>query len=100
LRIEHSRKHGAFDSRYPPIRHKPAPASLWRSGEERTDWQGFLARFYPGCPRHEFDALAAYASDRNVAEGRRPDEPPAAETERWEGEGGAVMGRLTMTTKG
>jgi hypothetical protein len=118
LRIEHSRKHGPFDSRYSPIRHKPAPVSLWRLGEERTDWQGFLARFYPGCRRHDFDALAAYESYCNGAEGRRADdslvlrslvhvarsenarsagdgeEPPAvAETERWEGEGGAT-GRL------
>ena len=128
MRTEHSRKHGAFDSRYPPIRHRPAPASPWHLGEERTDWQGFLARFYPGCRRHDFDALAAYESDWNDAEGRRADdslvlgslpaaahvaqsenarsggdgeEPPtAAETERWEGEGGAVTGRPTTTTKG
>src|SRR5581483_6887408 len=127
LRIEHSRKHGPFDSRYPPIRHKPAPASLWRLGEEPVDWQRFLARFYPGCRRHDFDALAAYESYCNDAEGRRADdslalaslsaavrvarsenarsggdgeEPPAvAETERWEGEGGAT-GTSATTTKG
>jgi hypothetical protein len=118
LRIEHSRKHGPFDSRWPPIRHKPPPASLWRLGEEHTDWHGFLARFYPGCRRHDFDALAAYESYSNDAEGRRAvdsrvvgslsaavyvarsenarsggngeESPAAAETERWEGEGGAT----------
>jgi len=118
LSIEHSRKHGAFDSRYPSIRHKPAPASLWRLGEERTDWQGFLARFYPGASRHDFDALAAYESYWNDAEGRRAgdslvlgslpaavlvarsenarsggdgeESPAAVETERWQGEGGAT----------
>jgi hypothetical protein len=128
LRIEHSRKHGPFDSRCPPIRHKPAPASLWRLGEERTDWQGFLARFYPGCRRHDFDALAAYEAYCNDAEVRRVDdsrvlgslsaavhlarsedarsggngeEPPAAaETERWEGEGGAITGRLRRPQRG
>jgi len=127
LKIEHARKHGPFDSRYPPIRHKPAPANLWRLGEERIDWQGFLARFYPGCRRHDFDALAVYESYCNGAEGRRADdsrvlgslpaavrvarsenarsgedgeEPPAtAETERWEGEGGAT-GRLRRPSRG
>lgn len=108
MRIEQSRKHGPFDSRYPTIPHKPAPASLLRPGEERTDWPGFLARFYPGSRPHAFDALAAYESYRNDADGRRVhvarsedarsggdgEEPPAAaETERWEGEGGAT-GRL------
>jgi hypothetical protein len=128
LSIEDSRKHGPFDSRYPPIRHKPTPASLWRLGEERTDWQGFLARFYQGCRRHDFDALAAYESYWNNAEGRRADdslvlgrlpaavqvarsenarsrgdveEPPAlAETERWEGKGGAITGRLRRRRRG
>jgi hypothetical protein len=118
LRIAHSRKHGPSDLRYPPIPHRRAPASLWRLGEERTDWQGFLARFCPGSRRHDFEALAAYESYCNAAEGRGADnslmlgsmrgvvrvarsenarsgggeeEPPAlAETERWEGEGGAT----------
>jgi len=125
LRIEHSRKHGPFDRRYPPIRHKPAPASLWRLGEERLDWQGFLARFFPDRRRHDLDALAAYESYRNDAEGHPAggspapalassptavhdprldtaqrfdddqEEPPAtADTERWEGDGGALSKRL------
>jgi hypothetical protein len=126
--IEHSRKHGAFDSRYPPIRHKLAPASLWRLGEGRTDWPGFLARFYPRHRRHDFDVLAAYESYWNDAEGRRAkdplvlasrpaavhgaqsenarsrgngEEPPAAaDTERWEGEGRRNNGTSATTAKG
>ena len=127
--IEHSRKHGAFDRRYPPIRHKPAPASLWRLGEERLDWQGFLTRFFPESTRHDFDALAAYESYVNDVEGRpaddpsapahgkssavhaaRPEptqrdddeqEPPATpDTERWEGDGGASTARPRRTRRG
>ena len=129
-RIEHSRKHGPFDPRYPTIRHKPAPASLWRLGEERLDWQGFLARFFPDSRRHDFDALASYQSYLNDAEARpadggpltalpsatgvvdaaRPEteqrsdeqeEPPATgDTERWEGDGGASAARPRRRRRG
>lgn len=114
MNIEHSRKHGPFDLRYPPIRHTPAPESLWRLGEKRLDWLGFVARFYPGRRRHDFDVLAAYESYRDDADGairvarsdttpsaRGEEEPPAvAEAERWEGEGGAVRGRLRRPRRG
>jgi hypothetical protein len=90
LRIEHSRKHGPFDRRFPPIRRKPAPASLWSLGEERLDWQRFVARFFPGSRRHDLDALAAYESYRKDADRRTADGFLAADTERWEGEGGAL----------
>jgi hypothetical protein len=122
LRIEHSRRHGPFDGRYPPILHTPAPVSLWRLGEERLDSQGFLARFFPGSRRHDFDALAAYESYLNDAQhsaggfavpalgsssgaarivrsdttqvSYEDEEPPATtDTERWEGEGGASAAR-------
>ena len=129
MRIEQSRKHGAFDPRYPPAHFKPAPASLWRLGEERLDWQGFLARFFPATRRHDSDALAAYESYLNDIDGRpvrgfpapafprspsrvhgarlQPtqrseddEEPPAtADTDRWENEGGASAGRLRLTRK-
>ena len=104
-----------FDTRYPPTRHAPIPASLWRSGEERLDWQEFLARFFPDRRRHDREALAAYESYVNDVESRpslsRPtaatgfltdetqlsadeEEPPAtADTDRWQGEGGASAGR-------
>jgi hypothetical protein len=130
LRLEHSRKHGPFDRRYPPIRHKPAPASLWRLGEEPLDWQGFLARFFPDSKRHDFDALAAYESYVNDVEGRPADDssapalgsasgaaraarsepteynddeqgpPETPDTERWEGEGGASAGRTRRIRRG
>ena len=130
MRIEHSRKHGPFDPRYPPIGHKPVPAGLWRRGEARLDWQGFLARFHPGYRRHDFDVLAAYESYVNDAEGRPADdsgapvlssassaahaaaseteqwsedeeEPPATDdTERWEGDGGASAGRPRRRRRG
>ena len=122
MRIEHSRKHGPFDRRYPTIRHWPAPASLWRPGEERLDWRGFLARFFPDSSRHDFEALAAYESYRNDAEGRPGDgsparalgsascaahaarleqEPPATpDIERWEGDGGASTRPRVAHTKG
>jgi len=66
LTLEHSRRHGPFDRRYPPARHKQPPESLWRVGEERTDWQGFLSRFFPGSRRHDLEALAAYESYRDA----------------------------------
>jgi len=129
-RVEHSRKRGPFDSRYPPIRHKPVSASLWRLGEERLDWQGFLGRFFPDSRRHDFDALAAYESYLNDAHGRPADGFPAsalasspgavhndwldktqrsedseelpstADTERWEGDGGASTGSPPRKRRG
>lgn len=112
MSIEHARKHGPFDPRYPPPRDTRAPTSLRRLGEQRTDWQALLARFYPGWRRHDLDALAAYESYGNDAEGRgarsgkarrgRDGEAPGAavEAERWEGEGGAVAGRPGRPRRG
>jgi hypothetical protein len=77
-RVEHSRKRGPFDSRYPPIQHKPTPASLWRLGEERHDWQGFRGRVFPDSRRHDFDALAAYELYLNDAHGRPAEGLPAS----------------------
>ena len=86
MTIQHSRKHGPFDRRYPAMRHKQRPPrSLWRPGEERTDWEGFLTQFFPGSRRHDLEALAAYESygDPNgsvhgtrLAEARGKDEAP------------------------
>ena len=112
MSVERSRKHGPFDLRYPPIVHKPAPASLWRLGEDRTDWEGFRDRFFPGLRRHDLDALAAYESYRNDVDGAvhvarsenaqrgKGEEPPAAaDTERWEGEGGATAAARRRRTR-
>jgi hypothetical protein len=60
-----SRKHGPFDLRYPVRQLKLPPPSLWHSGEDRLDWYGFLALFFPRSRRHASDALAAYESYRN-----------------------------------
>jgi len=98
LSTEHSRKHGPFDRRYPPVRHKPAPASLWHLGEEGIDWEGFRARFFPGYRRHDFDALAAYESYRNDVDAAA--QVARSETERWEGEGGAAAGRPRRPRRG
>jgi hypothetical protein len=96
LSVDQPRKHGAFDSRYPPVRHKPAPVSLWRLGEERRDWQGFLARFERSRRRHDFDTLAAYESYLNDAAGSPAGDPrpvgdatTTTDTEGRERDGGA-----------
>jgi hypothetical protein len=95
LSVEAPRKHGPFDSRYPVIRHKLRPQSLRGRGEDRTDWDGFLVRFYPRSRRHDFDVLAAYeAYTSDVRASDRGGSAPAEETERWESEGGAVAERL------
>jgi hypothetical protein len=110
MRIEHSRKHGPFDPRYAPIRLEPVPASLIPLGEERYDWQGFLARAFPGSRRHDSYALAAYESylddvDASAGHGTRRSEveeeaPTTAEIDRWEGEGGASAQRPRRTRQG
>jgi hypothetical protein len=69
--VESSRRHGAFDPRYPP-RPKFAPPSLGiqpdRDESERLDWSAFLARFFPNRRRHDFRALAAYEAYGNTLE--------------------------------
>jgi hypothetical protein len=59
------RKHGPFDLRYPVMELTPAPPSLWHLGEDRLDWYGFLAQFFPRSRRHASHALAAYESYRD-----------------------------------
>jgi hypothetical protein len=115
LRVEHSRKHGWFDARYPAARHKTPPASLWHLGDERLDWQRFLGRFFPNSSRHDFDALTAYDAYTNDAQAPPADGSPAAgvsqrlqhsarredeeqpsatpDIDRWEGDGGASAAR-------
>ena len=121
MRVEHSRRHGPFDPRCRPIRHKPSPPSLWPLGEQCLDWQGFLARFFPDSRRHYFDAVAAHESYRKGADGRTragapsaalatssialltprldaaesggDDGEPTADTDRWETDGGASAAR-------
>ena len=59
------RKHGPFDLRYSVRQLTPAPPSLWHPGEDRLDWYGFLAQYFPRSRRHAADALAAYEAYRN-----------------------------------
>jgi hypothetical protein len=69
--VESSRKHGAFDPRYPP-RPKFAPPNLDiqpdRDESARLDWSAFLARFFPNRRRHDFRALAAYEAYKDTLE--------------------------------
>ena len=66
------------------------------------DWHAFLARYYPGRRRHDFEALTAYGVYRSSggAEGSagevarlgetRPAAPESTATDSWEDEGGAA----------
>lgn len=90
MRIEHSRKHGAFDPRFPPAVHDPPPGGRGLLTEMDLGWQPFLARFFPGSSRHDSAALVAYEAYRaNDAGQPVPPVLMTPETDRWEGEGGA-----------
>src|SRR5581483_6443336 len=99
-------------------------------GEERLEWQGFHARFFPDSRRHDFDALASYQSYVKDAEARPADGGPltalpsatgvvhaypagdrpaqrraggaaaTGDTERWEGDGGASAARPRRRRRG
>jgi hypothetical protein len=78
--IEPPRKHGPFDLRY-PVRPK-LPPPVWHlhpgeEAEEKMDWTSFLARFFPGRRRHDFEALALYAAYRKAIERSPADERSA-----------------------
>lgn len=89
MRIEHSRKHGPFDPRFPPAVDEPPSDGRWLLAAMDLGWQPFLARFFPTSSRHDSAALVAYEAYRSRVAG-----PPAPllmtpDTDRWEGEGGA-----------
>jgi hypothetical protein len=71
--IESSRRHGAFDTRYPDkhLSLSATPANPTRYTSEELachlDWQAFLARFFPSHPRHALQALAPYGEYRVAA---------------------------------
>ena len=112
MRIEHSRKHGSFDPRYPMIGHKAVPASLVRLGGESLDWQGFVARYFPDSRRHDSEALAGYEAYLNAAQeppaegspapalGEEGEPPATADTDRWETDGGASAARPQRRRRG
>jgi hypothetical protein len=39
-----------------------------KDGAERLDFAAFLARFFPGRRRHDFEAITAYVAYRNELE--------------------------------
>jgi hypothetical protein len=71
-RVEASRRHGPFDSRWlkrlrlvAPVRVAPALADLKPAG---LDWDAFLSHFYPGGRRHDPEAIKAYFAYRHGRE--------------------------------
>jgi hypothetical protein len=108
MMVEPARRHGPFDNRY-PVRPKLA-ATAWELqpdevGLGRLDWSAFVARFFPDRRRHDFEALAAYASYRNALEQASAAAVTTAEPVSgvqllsdavlvWEWEGGAVAERV------
>jgi hypothetical protein len=43
-----------------------------KHGAERLDFAAFLARFFPGRRRHDFEAITAYVAYRNEFEASAP----------------------------
>ena len=74
-RVE-SRRHGAFDSRWPSAPKNSAgavsTAPPLRAAEAAgaLDWEGFSNRYFPGRRRHDMEALTAYGRYRQGREWR------------------------------
>jgi hypothetical protein len=74
MSFEASRKHGAFDTRWPSgraVRSAGAPSSrplLATDAAEGLDWDAFASRYVGGLRRHNLEALAAYAASREGRE--------------------------------
>ena len=74
--VEASRKHGAFDTRWPCARKKgadPVPtAPLLSAAEaaEALEWNGFSNRHFRERRRHDSQARSAYAAYRQGREWR------------------------------
>ena len=74
--VEASRKHGPFDTRWPPARKDSAAAvptaPPLRAAEaaEALDWEAFSNRYFPGRRRHNLEALTAYATYKQGREWR------------------------------
>jgi hypothetical protein len=103
MSVEASRKHGPFDTRWPPDRRDgsdgvPSAQPLLAADVEKgLDWYAFSARYSRRRGRHNLEAASGYAAYRNGREWRNggppktpklrlvPDEPvpPAIEAE-WE----------------
>ena len=79
--VEASRRHGAFDSRWPVRLHlvvtdRLPPALTGREDvPDGLDWDAFSAHFFPGRSRHDLEAISAYYTykhGRKAAEEHRP----------------------------
>ena len=79
-RVEASRRHGPFDSRWlkrlrlvAPVRVAPVLADL-KDVSAELDWDAFLSHFYPGGRRHDLEAISAYYAYQHGREagGRAP----------------------------
>jgi hypothetical protein len=80
-RIEASRKHGPFDSRWPKRRLRVT--SDWgvtaavglEAVPDGLDWVAFSRRYFPGRRRHDLEAISAYHEyqDGRPRESRRPE---------------------------
>jgi hypothetical protein len=81
--LQPSRKHGAFDPRWPCVRKDSSgrqtaePLSASES-EEGLDWGSFSERHFFGRDRHDSEARSAYAAYRAGREwrGNEPSSPP------------------------
>lgn len=78
--MEASRKHGAFDMRWPCARNnglgavRGAPLLSAAENAEALDWDAFSNRYFPGRRRHDLEALTAYAAHKQGRQWRTP--PP------------------------
>jgi hypothetical protein len=73
--VEASRKHGAFDTRWPCARKDSSgtePTVSLRADElaEELDWDAFSARHFPEQLRHDSQARSAYAAYKQGREWR------------------------------
>lgn len=63
----------------PHVSPGAGPTADAASARQRLDWQGYLALYFPGRRRHDFEALASYGAYRSSEEpGGEDFAPPAS----------------------
>jgi hypothetical protein len=76
--VEASRKHGAFDTRWPCVLKdnsralSTAPHLSPTETADALNWQAFSARYFPERGRHDSEARSAYAAYKQGGEWRTP----------------------------
>jgi hypothetical protein len=55
------------------------------------DWQAFSARYFPGRPRHDLEALTAYGAYRRLRVVAPASEGTSPALEAWEDDGGPAL---------